>query len=438
MQNIRFDIRKAQQTKQFMTGSADAKPTYDSLIEVSFCINSVRYGRYATGIRTFRSIWEGRKSVRVSAESKALINQLAAYEHLLESIHADLLSKGEAITGDLLIKIARNEELGGLATLASVFAEFMTARKAMIEPNRRLRKTDQIAEQTYKSYTKRWAMIELYLKHDKRNTFPIGAINYGFTTRLKEFLVAYQPKEKKLYGSATINKAISFLKMLVTYAQSKGYVEANVITSFACRGGSAANPKPLSEETLDYLENCPLPDRLRLICDSWLIAGELCLHYSDYRSLPTMRFVSYQGGTYIQNERSKQQGTSLVQTVNVTARAIRLLAKHGGPRGLYYKTSGAFSSALKQIAYLTNLRDREGNFIDLQFGQGRDTGLTSRARQGANAIQLSSRAGWSNPREARRYLGDALGIVAGFVERSGSGHETPTSPIPFSHIYKAS
>ena len=155
-------------------------------------------------------------------------------------------------------------------------------------------------------------------------------------------------------------------------------------------------------------------------------------------NLPTMKFISYQGGTYIQNERSKQTGTSLVQTVNVTIRATRLLAKYSGPARLYYKTSGAFSSALKQIAYLTNLRDSEGKFIDLQFGQGRDTGLTSRARQGANAIQLSSMAGWSNPREARRYLGDALGIVAGFVERSSSGKETPVSPIPSTHIYKAS
>ena len=100
--------------------------------------------------------------------------------------------------------------------------------------------------------------------------------------------------------------------MLMTYAQSKSYVSTNPISSFACRGGSAANPKPLTIEQLDYLETCDLPRKLRHVCDSWLIAGELCLHYSDYVQLPSIRFITQPDGRrYIQHERSKQQGSSL-------------------------------------------------------------------------------------------------------------------------------
>lgn len=433
-----FQFRKGRNKKVYIAGSANGKPASDGTVCVTLYVNNVKYGPVATDIYCFRKDWDGRQASRPSKGSEVLMDRLSDFQRLLEAIHADLFVKGKPADGELILKIAKGEGPEAAGTLAAVYSEFMVARESMIEHNRRKRSIDQISEETYKSYPKRWAMIELYLFHDKRGNIPIGSVNYASTTRFKEFLRAYRSKRNEAYASATINKAISFLKMLVTYAQSKGYAEANVITNFACRGGSAANPKPLSDETIHYLEACDLPETLRLICDSWLIVGELCLHYSDYMKLRFMPFITYKGGTYIQNERSKQRGTSLVQTVNVTERAARLLAKNGGPKKLYYKTSGAFSNALKQIAYLTNLRDADGNFINLQFGQGRDTGLTNRAKQGANAIQLSSMAGWSNPREARRYLGDALGVVAGFVERSNVDKVGSLSPVPFTQIYKAS
>jgi hypothetical protein len=427
---VRFDFRKAKWTRKQNMGSPSARHTYDGAVQVTITINNVKYGPHGTSIRTFRSVWDGRKAQRLSNESKALINELSTYEALIEAIYRDLMSRDEIADGEAIMQIIkRGGSLHG-ATLPDVYTEFLTARKAMIQPDQRLRQPDQISIATFATYAKRWDMIQLYLVTSGRTNVPVTAINYGFVTRFKEYLVAYRSPRYDAYSSATINKCISLLKQLITYAQSKNYVRANTIANFACRGGSAAKPKPLSEANLTLLETVQLSRKLRHVCDSWLIAGELCLHYADYMKLPTMKFVNYQGRVYIQHERSKQQGTSLVQTVNVTARAARLIEKWGGTEKLYYMTSGAFSSALKQIALFAGLKDDDGNYISLQFGQGRDTGLTNRAKKGANAIQLSNMAGWSNPREARRYIGDGLGVVAGFVDRS---EEAPASEPPRPH-----
>jgi hypothetical protein len=226
------------------------------------------------------------------------------------------------------------------------------------------------------------------------------------------------------YSPATINKVISLLKMLMNYALSKGYIKFSSVNTFPCRGSSPANPKPLTKAQLDHLETCELPFILRHICDSWLVAGELCLHYSDYMELPTMKFITSSGLRFIQHQRSKQAGSNLVQTVNVTPRAERILEKWGGPQGLYYKHSSQFSSALKQIADLADIRDSEGELIGLQFGQGRDSGLTQRAIDGANGIQLSKMAGWSKPVYAERYVGNPLAIVEAFAR----SHEEQSKP----------
>ncbi|WP_461115741.1 hypothetical protein, partial [Spirosoma jeollabukense] len=217
------------------------------------------------------------------------------------------------------------------------------------------------------------------------------------------------------YSPATVDKVISLLKMLMNYALSKGYVEYSAVNTFPWSGSSSANPRPPTRAQIDHLETCELPYLLRHICDSWLVASELCLHYSDYMELPTLTFISHEGHPYMQHQRCKQADSTLTQTVNVTDRAQRILQKWGGPAGLYYKQSSQFSTALKQIADYADLRDSDGEIIGLQFGQGRDTGLTQRAIEGANEIQLSKMAGWSKPTYAEKYVGNSVEVVAGFV-----------------------
>jgi len=217
---------------------------------------------------------------------------------------------------------------------------------------------------------------------------------------------------------ATRNKSLSFLKTLITYAQSKGYVEHNPILSLKTRGNSVADPKPLTQEQMAYLEVCELPPVLRHYCDSWLVAGELCLHHSDFCKLPQFKFITLSDGKRIaQHNRSKQHGSKLLQTVDVTARAERILTKYGGPEGLLYVSSAHYSRHLKQVARIADLRDSEDNLVELQFGQGRDTGLTERAIAGATQVQLSKMAGWSKPVYANRYIGHDDKIVEAYIQK---------------------
>ncbi|QMW02711.1 hypothetical protein [Spirosoma foliorum] len=119
----------------------------------------------------------------------------------------------------------------------------------------------------------------------------------------------------------------------------------------------------------------------------------------------------------MQHDRAKQAGTRLVQTVDVTPRALRLLEKYNGSKGLFYGSN--WSKQLKTIARLTDLRDpKTGEFIRLLFGMGCDTGLTARGIRSDNDMQMTRLGGWSSTRPARRYIGLDLKIIAGFATNS--------------------
>lgn len=435
---IRFEIKKTRLNRPCLIGKANPEITYDTSVLVLFTINGHLYGRLSTGIVTFRSIWDGRKKQPMPAESKALTNTLLKFEMKAEVAFENLVKQGIAIDARILLDSINGEGVYGVTSLVQLYTDFMAIRKQLIVSDHKQRSPEQISPETYETYSKRWVLIYAYLKHANQVNIPVHAIPYSFATNLKEWLISKPKPRGGKYSTASINKVISLLKLLMNYAVSKGYVNANKVASFPCRGSSPTNPKPLTQKQLDLLENSDrLSSKLRHICDSWLIAGELCLHYSDYKKLPKMKFITSHGMRFIQHERSKQSGNRLVQTVNVTERAERLLEKWGGPSKLYYKTSGAFSNALKQIAYLVDLVDEEGNYVDLQFGMGRDSGLTQRAIDGANGIQLSKMAGWSKPVYAERYIGNPLEIVEAFAK--GLKQPTKSGPnTPFSYIHKAS
>ncbi|GAB4038624.1 phage integrase SAM-like domain-containing protein [Spirosoma jeollabukense] len=414
--DVQFECRKARARKKAPLGTPDAKVDHDSVIDARLTIGDNKYGPYATGIKTFYETWKGRQSDPIPFDSRELIKALGNYQGRIESAHETLLRMDQPIDGQAVMNVVRSDDPSGkLITLARVYDEFMTARRDMVERDQKKRTIDQISLATYETYPKRWSLIQGYLVYIKRSQMPVRAIMYSFATDLKEWLNKQRKPSGERYNPATINKVISLLKMLMGYSLSKGYVGFNPVRDFACRGGSVANPKPLTKEQLDDLETCPLPHHLRHVCDSWLVAGELCLHYADYMKLPTIKFITRKGIEFIQHPRSKQQGTNLKQTVNVTERAKRLIEKWGGVKGLYYRHSSVFSKALKEIAEEADLRDEEGNLIGLQFGHGRDSGLTQRVIDGANSLQLSEMGGWSNASYARRYVNNPVAIVAGFV-----------------------
>ncbi|MCK8496062.1 phage integrase SAM-like domain-containing protein [Spirosoma sp. RP8] len=430
--HVRFQFRKARIHKAKTMGTFNAQPNYDGTVQVELVLSGVRYGPYSTGITTYRAVWDGRKAPRINQSSRDLIDELATYQKLLEEAYTQLQKRGGPIDGQSVMNagqwIIQQQRLPQettsqspfeVVTLMRVYNEFIAFKEDVMEPNRHKRKEGQIATATFETYSRRWALILGYLEHIKRTKLPIVSVTYPFATSLKEWLIKQRKWDGNPYETASINKVISLLKQLVTYALSKGYIEFNPLESFACRGGSPANPKPLSEDQLNQLETCQLPPTLRRICDSWLVAAELCLHHSDFMELPRMQIIARPGGQrFIQHDRSKQTGSNLLQTVNITPRAERLIEKWGGLRRLYYKDSSVYSKALKKIAAYADLRDDKDKLIGLQFGQGRDTGLTQRAIEGANNTELSKMGGWSKAAYANRYIGNAVDIVEGFTKRS--------------------
>ncbi|MVM35499.1 hypothetical protein GO755_36090 [Spirosoma sp. HMF4905] len=435
--DIRFEFRPITPSRK-PSGSSDAKPTHDGVIcavliftephdSPTKLFKKVPSTPYATEIKTFRSVWDGRKAIRVGAESRELANALSDVQATLEAAHSHLEKLGAPVSGQSVMNAYWQLRSGRRPTgsfvrmeamsLPKVYEEFLVWKESCIEPNRRKRQDDQISQATYDTYPRRWVMIMEYLAYIKSSKLSILLVNTPFTTNFKEWLRKHKKPDGQVYAPASINKAISLLKMLTTYALSKGYIDTNPIANFACRGGSPANPKPLTEEHMQKLETCELPSFQRWVCDSWLVAAELCKHYSDYMELRGAKIeIRPNGKGIVEQERSKQAGMSLKQTINVTQRAHRIIEKWGGLRNLYYKDSANFSKQLKIIAKAANIRDEEGEVIGLQFGQGRDTGLTDRAIKGANNIQLTPMGGWSRAAYANRYLGLAKRVVDGFVD----------------------
>lgn len=412
----RYEYRKSQAGRRRIVPDNEAPL---GRVVVVFIIGNRAYTPYSTGIETTREIWDSRWDPKPSSESKELLREMNAFETLAEDAYRQLLKAQPVVTGQMLIKgikSAINGDEQVVLTLVSVYNEFMAARRLQIQDRIDQRKPDQISGSTYRSYPKRWSMITAYLHATKQSDVPVVNVDYPFAFKCKEWLQKQPQPNGKLYESSTINKAISLLKQILGYATGKGHIKAHPLLNFVCRGGSPANPKPLTEEQMQLLETCELPIMLRRFCDSWLVAGELCLHYSDFVKLKESQFVRRDDQRYLQIKRTKQQDGTLTQTVDVTPRAERIIAKYGGVQNLEYTSSAYFSKVLKQIASRADLRDSEGNLMALQFGQGRDTGLTQRAIEGANSIQLSKMGGWSRAAYAERYVGDPVGVVEAFVK----------------------
>lgn len=415
---LRYDFCVTQ-TKAALEKKGIEKQDAPGLVCVVPKIGLRTYKRFSTGIKTTRANWENSKGDCLDKQAKQLADDLATYDAAIKQAYEQLTEDNSAVTGEMLaaainVAVGITEEYE--PTLANIFAEFLEAKRWQLEESVALRHEESVSPATYVGYSKRWALIHGYLRGTNQMRILIVDVNYPFAFKFKEWMRQQLTPAGGRYAPATINKAVSFLKQLMVYSLGKGYIKTNPLTDFSCRGGSPADPKPLTAEMLDRLENCELPYTLRRFCDAWLVAGELCLHHADFMDLQNCVLVEYKGKRYLQRKRRKQMGSSLTQTVDVTPRAERILAKYGGVKGLAYTSSAYFSKVLKQIAIKANLRDSFGDILNLQFGMGRDTGLTLRAIDGANSVQISKIAGWSKPAYAERYIGNPLAIVAAFAE----------------------
>ncbi|QIP12246.1 hypothetical protein G8759_06190 [Spirosoma aureum] len=461
---VRFEFRKTRATKHNYAGTADALPDCDGCLYVKLYLNDIACTPFSTRIKTFRSIWDGRKALRVSQESQALTKQIVDFQTLIETVHEELCRSGRVVTLKAIQKnifwLRKNSKKGDLSaassrlgplevvSLATVYKEFRRIRSKMIQENGIIRKPDEISLGTYKTYGVRWRLIDRYLKHIGEPDYPVLDVNVAFATNLQEFIIDQRKTTGMPYDSSTVRAVITLLKSLLKYAVAKGYLgDKSPLSDYTVRGGSTPNPNPITREQLDYLETLTLSPELRAVCDSWMVAAELCMHHADYLKLQTARIIDLEGEQFVQLSRTKQKGTRLKQTVFLTPRTQRIILKYGGLSGLVYEDYNYFSKRLVKLSDQARLVNEEGKLIKLRFGDARDTGLTQWAIEGANSVQLSTMGGWSKPSYSDRYIKNALGIVSALVKRTKetvtSGSEVPQKPAPnrahpFLHIHKAS
>jgi hypothetical protein len=360
----------------------------------------------------------------VGKASRDLSEELDDFRNIVKSAHKLLIEEGLEVDGEALLERiwqvrghskSRTSGTTGPVTLKRIYTEYLASRKPQVHSNRKTRAYPQISPNTYDKYPFVWDRIETYLTSIKRPNLPLSAITYPFLTKFVEWFTMRFKEDGTQYSSLTIHESVVFLKSLCTYAQSKGYLEHNPVLSFKCRTRFKADPQPLIFQQVEFLEIADLPTNLRHVCDSWLVAAELCLHYSDYKQIRTIKFTTLPSGKrMIRILRTK---TGEEQTVNVTERCERILTKWGGPGGLVFFTHQYFCKQFRKIAQLLEIRDEDGEYINLKFGIGRDTGLTQRVLEGASEIQLSKMAGWTSAQYAKHYIGNSQKIIESFIQQ---------------------
>ncbi|GAB3331355.1 hypothetical protein GCM10027299_37090 [Larkinella ripae] len=312
-------------------------------------------------------------------------------------------------------------------TLKEVYEEFITFRKSLVNDNQYTRTEDQVSQNTYDANIASWNRIYQFLQFRREEKLLVKDLRRSFFSEFKEWLLKQPvPHFGTRYKSSTIHKTQGFLGMLCEYAIDKEYIATNPAPAGRKKIGQKPKPKPLSVEMLDYLETVELPEHFRFPLDCWLIAGELCLHYADYMNLPVMKIHTFESGIrYIHHPRKKQHGIDLMITADITPRAERLLAKYAGVNGLIYRSANYFSTVLKSVSKLLKLKKDDGTPLRLQFGMGRDSGMTNRAKEGASPEVLKNSGAHSNVSTQAKYIADAPGVLEEHLKRKRLQGQTP-------------
>ncbi|GAB3937250.1 phage integrase SAM-like domain-containing protein [Larkinella terrae] len=307
--------------------------------------------------------------------------------------------------------------------LVDVFEEYKTFRIKLINDDQYTRTDDEISKKTFENDISQWQLILRYLEANQLVGLLMVSVKPSFLVNFKEWamnqLVGNTGRKVK---ASTIALSQTFFGRLCRYAVSKEYIKNDPTSSYTIRTGRTSGAKPLSVETLNQLEDAELEAEDRWIIDSWLVAGELCLHHADYCSLPIMKIHRFKNGIqYINHPRKKQRGTRLKITSEFTPRALRLIRKYGGIAGLYYGTYRDFWETLRRVGKDLGLKDEDGKPIHLVFGLGRDSGMTNRAISGSPARVLKGNAGHSNLLQQEKYINAAPKILEKFLERQALG-----------------
>ena len=385
---IRFQFRRGRSLKT----TPDAVP---GKVQAIITIEGQKpSGPFCTSIQCTKAIWDSRRSVRPPHEAQVLTKNLVKWEESIYSAAKTLFDEGEPITAKALIN-EKNCKASNIITLTRLYNLYIDHKKSRIgsrDPQER--HIDQISHATYQTYIKRWAQLRRYLQERKLSDMPAHKADGPFA---QSYFTWLRSKEIAL---ATATKYSKLLNEILNWGVSQGLIRMVVC---GAKGGSTAAVKPpynITEEEVNRIEALEFSDsKMRGIRDGWLLARELCLHFSDYAGLLPEHFsVNKENKVVFEKARQKQQaGRNLRQISYVSERALSLWKRYGYK--IPYRCNNAeFNTCLKEIGFLAGLSQ------PLMFSHARDSGIFRWVAAGVPDVQTRLAAGWRTTRELTRYV----------------------------------
>jgi hypothetical protein len=383
-----------------------------------------------TDIRAQRVDWDNRTTPRNSPLAKELNEKIEMWRDSLRSAAYSLRSKGERITPRALMDEITYADKPQYSVV-EVVEKFVAHKKATIGHDRAGQRTPgQITHGTYRTYEIRLQWLIKFLKAKRTPNLTINKIDSPLLAAYHHFLMQ-QPK----VGAAHASNCIKFLNAVCEWAILTGLTAP--MLRVKPRGTTQAQSRPhnVIESEVRRMELLVLPPSMTKVRDGWLLARELCLHYSDYMALRARHFSrDARGRLVFEKPRTKQEsGRNIRQISLVSERAQRIWQQYGEKLPVRMSNAG-IGRLLKDIGKEAQLER------PLTFSHARDSGIFRLVAAGCSDAQIRLAAGWTSTKQLARYVNHDRRLLDELVtpDRPKVEQLEPERSNPFVHIHRAS
>ena len=386
---IRFEFRKSRPTKL-----DPEAPLTGTAVAIMYIEGQGVSDPITTFIRCTRSDWDARGKPRPSHAAQLLNKGLVKWEESIYSAAKSLHDKGEPITPQNLIQ-EKNIAGQHVVTLKQVYQAYVAFKEKQIGSDcPQERHSGQITKSTFITYAKRWACLRRYLVETRQPNM----LAYKATS---PFINAYYTwLQTQQLSPTTATKYAKLLSEILHWGVGEGLIKNMVVEGFRGQGGATTPPHNVTEEEVQRIEalvfNDPKMDAIR---DGWLLARELCLHYSDYVALRPEHFTLNKDNRVVfEKARQKQEsGRNIRQIAYVSERALAIWKRYGYEIP-YSSKNNDFNNCLKEVGYLAELSK------PLSFCHARDSGIFRWVTLGVPDVQTKLAAGWRTAQPLVRYV----------------------------------
>lgn len=348
----------------------------------------------SSGIRCSVEEWKSRSASRRSEKAKDLAEKLVLHERTINKAADNLFSKGDPVTAETIY-----QEIAAMNAAPLLFSElldqFGAYKKSRIGPDDPAkRKVGEITRGTYRNFLKYRVHLDSYLLKEKKTRLWANQITSSFVTKFN----AYLTRTLGL-GGAYATKVTKLVTEACHWGFSQGLMILGGVDAF--KGTAVAESKPynIPEEIICRIEALELPTTLARVRDGFLLARELCLHYSDYYNLKAEDFsIDKHGRIILDKMRQKQEAGRNIRLVSlVSPRAIRIWNQYG-------EKIPAKMAQPSISRYLLVLGARAELDRCLTFSHARDSGIFRMVTLGYPNSRIMLAAGWNSMRQINRYV----------------------------------